>query len=107
MIDKAIEKITKEAMEIKQPMAIAIEEYLTNKCTSITVARKLLDESKSVKGIYDQIYQKALKEAKKSRFAAIRKDRLRRGHGRSYPDRREAERGAGHGPCRRVGEVAQ
>lgn len=70
MIDKAIEKITKEAMEIKHPMAIAIEEYLTNKCTSNAVARKLLDESKTIKGIYDQIYNKAKKEAK-DRFAAI------------------------------------
>lgn len=70
MIDKAIEKITKEAMEIDHPMAIAIEEYLTNKCTSNTVAMKILDESKTVKGIYDQIYEKAKKEAK-NRFAAI------------------------------------
>ena len=70
MIDRAIEKITKEAMAIKHPMAIAIEEYLTGKCTSNTVAMKILDESKSVKGIYDQIYQKARKEAE-NQFAAI------------------------------------
>lgn len=70
MIDKAIEKITKEAMAIKHPMAIAIEEYLTSKCTSSTVARKLLDESKTVKGVYDQIYSKARREAK-NQFAAI------------------------------------
>ena len=70
MIDKAIEKTTKEAMAVKHPLAIAIEEYLTNKCTSNTVAMKLLDETKTVKGIYEKIRAKAKAEAK-DQFAAI------------------------------------
>ena len=64
MIDRAIKKITKEAMEINDPVAIAIEEHLTNKCTSSTVAMKILDESKSIKDIYDKIWAEAKKRKK-------------------------------------------
>ena len=64
MIDRSIEKITKEAMAINDPVAIAIEEHLTDKCTSNTVAMKLLDGSKSVRGIYDKIWAEAKKRRK-------------------------------------------
>ena len=64
MIDKAIEKITKEAMEIDDPVAFGIEEHLTQICTSSSVAVKLLAEDKSLKTIYDKIWSEARKRRK-------------------------------------------
>lgn len=64
MIDKAIEKITKEAMALDDPMAFAIEEHLTDLCTSNTVAMKILAEDKSLKGACDMLWREASKRKK-------------------------------------------
>lgn len=70
MKDKAIAKITDEAMKIDDPMAFAIEEHLTQLCTSNAVAEKLLAEDKSLKAAYDMIWKEASKR-KKGRVAFI------------------------------------
>ena len=67
MKNKAIAKITKEAMEIGDPMAIAIEEHLTDRCTNNQTAEKLLAEDKSLKKAIDLIMQKARKMAQENR----------------------------------------
>ena len=64
MKDKAIARITEQAMKMDHPLATVIEEYLTDRCTTNEVAEKLLDESKTVKEIFDGIEEKARKEAK-------------------------------------------
>jgi len=64
MIDKAIEKITKEAMAINDPVAFAIEEHLTEKCTSDAAAVLLLAEDKSLRQAYDKIWAEAGKRRK-------------------------------------------
>lgn len=67
MIDKAIAKITEEAMELDTPLAIGIEEHLTEICKNDYVAGKLLDPEKSLKGACDQITEQARKQAKHGR----------------------------------------
>ena len=64
MKNKAIAKITEEAMKINDPLAFAIEEHLTNKCTTTAVAEKLLNEGKSLKGAYDAVWAEAKKRKK-------------------------------------------
>ena len=64
MIDKAIEKITKEAMEIDDPVAFGIEEHLTEICTTNTVALRILDDEKKLKEIYDKVWNEARKRKK-------------------------------------------
>lgn len=64
MKDKAIAKITDEAMKINDPMAFAIEEHLTKKCTTNAVAEKLLAEDKSLRQAYDMIWAEARKRKK-------------------------------------------
>ena len=64
MKDKAIAKITDEAMKIDDPMAFAIEEHLTQLCTSNAVAEKLLAEDKSLKKACDMIWDEAKKRRK-------------------------------------------
>lgn len=64
MINKAIEKVTNEAMKIDDPMAFAIEEHLTSKCTTDAAAEKLLAEDKSLKQIYDRIWSEARRRKK-------------------------------------------
>ena len=64
MKDKAIAKITDEAMKIDDPMAFAIEEHLTSICTSNAVAAKLLAEDKNLKQAYDNIWAEAKKRRK-------------------------------------------
>ena len=64
MKDKAIAKITEEAMKIDDPVAFAIEEHLTQLCTSNTVAEKLLAEDKSLKQAYDNVWAEARKRKK-------------------------------------------
>ncbi|MBQ6455686.1 MAG: hypothetical protein IJJ31_00990 [Mogibacterium sp.] len=61
MKDKAIAKITEEAMAINDPVAFGIEEHLTEICTNDTVARKILAEDKSLKAIYDKVWAEARK----------------------------------------------
>ena len=64
MTDKAIGKITKEAMEINDPVAFGIEEHLTELCTTNTVAMKILDDDKKLKEIYDKVWSEARKRRK-------------------------------------------
>lgn len=64
MIDKAIEKITKEAMDMNDPFAFFIEEHLTEMCTSNAVAEKILADGKSIKSIANRIRNQMEKEAK-------------------------------------------
>ena len=66
MIDKAIEKITKEAMEINNPFAFFLEEHLTEMCTSNAVAEKLLAEGKSLRQICTRIENRMRKEAQEA-----------------------------------------
>jgi len=61
--NKAIEKLTKEMMKMNDPVAQAIEEHLTGICTSDTVAAKILQEGKSLKGACDSIREVAKKNA--------------------------------------------
>lgn len=63
MINKAIEKLTKEMMKMNDPFSQAIEEHLTGICTSDTVAAKILQEGKSLKGACDSIREVAKKNA--------------------------------------------
>ena len=51
-------------MAINDPVAIAIEEHLTGLCTSSTIAMKILAEDKSLKTIYDKIWDEARKRRK-------------------------------------------
>lgn len=67
MINKAIAKITEEAMELDTPLAIGIEEHLTEVCKNDYVAGKLLDPGKSLKGACDLITEQARKQAKNGR----------------------------------------
>lgn len=64
MKDKAIAKITDEAMKIDDPLAFAIEEHLTSLCTSDTIATLLLAEDKSLKQAYDNVWAEAKKRKK-------------------------------------------
>lgn len=64
MINKAIAKITDEMMKIDTPLAIGIEEHLTEACKSENVAAKLLDKGKSLKTCCDQVTAEAKKRAK-------------------------------------------
>ena len=64
MINKAIEKLTKEMMKMNDPFAQAIEEHLTGICTNEHIAERILQERKSLKGACDEIRNKARKEAK-------------------------------------------
>lgn len=64
MINKAIEKLTKEMMKIDTPLAIGIEEHLTNICKNDYVAGKILNPAKSIKGACDYITKEARKQAK-------------------------------------------
>ena len=64
MINKAIAKITDEMMKIDTPLAIGIEEHLTEICKSEKVATKLLDKGKSLKTCCDQVTAEAKKRAK-------------------------------------------
>lgn len=64
MKDKAIAKITEEAMAIDDPLAFAIEEYLTGRCTSTATAQKILDDGKKLQELHDQLIKKAMGMAK-------------------------------------------
>lgn len=64
MINRAIKKITDEMMKIDDPLAQMVEEHLTEKCTSIVVAEKLLAPGKSLKELHKQIWDEARKRKK-------------------------------------------
>ena len=75
MIDRAIAKITDEMMKIDTPHAVAVEEYLTEICTTEAVAEKLLDESKTLKEFLDLLLEEA-KKRKKGNVAYIAPDEV-------------------------------
>jgi formyltetrahydrofolate synthetase len=75
MIDKAIEKITKEMMEINTSMAIAIEEYLCGICKNDEVASKLLNTEKTLKKAIEFLYDEARK-VKKNNVAVMRDEEV-------------------------------
>lgn len=77
MINKAIAKITEEAMELDTPLAIGIEEHLTEVCKNDYVAGKLLDPRKSLKGVCDHITEQAKKQAKHGRACISDADAFR------------------------------
>ena len=64
LTDKAIARITDEMMAINTRNAIAIEEYLTNKCKSDEIANKLLAERKTLKNCLAHCKKKAQPQAK-------------------------------------------
>lgn len=63
-IDAAIAKITKEAMEINDPVAFAIEEHLTEICTNSSIAMKILEEDKKLKIVHEKLWAEAGKRKK-------------------------------------------
>lgn len=73
MKNKAIARITDEAMKIDNPVAFAIEEHLTSLCTTDAVASLLLAEEKTLKGAYDKVWAEARKR-KKGNCAYIPED---------------------------------
>lgn len=64
VIDKAIEKITKEAMDIDDPIAFAIEEHLTEICTNSSIAMKILEEDKKLSAVHEKLWAEARKRKK-------------------------------------------
>lgn len=66
MIDKAIAHLTKQAMMENNPAITKIEEHLVEKCTDNATAEKLLDKSKSLRKLYEQIKSQARKKAVKN-----------------------------------------
>lgn len=70
MIDRAIEKLTEEMMQIDDPLAQLVEEHLTSLCTSEPVAQKLLAPGKSLKELHGKIWDEA-KRRKKGNGAYI------------------------------------
>ena len=71
MINKAIEHITKQAMELGDELSILLEEHFTEICTNTRVATKLLNEQKTIKEI-NQILWKEAQKRKKGNGACIR-----------------------------------
>lgn len=63
-IDKAIAKITEEAMKLNNNFAIFIEEHLTEICTTEKVADKLLNESKKLEAFCKECKSNAEKKAR-------------------------------------------
>lgn len=63
MIDKAIEKLTKEMMKADDPAIQMIEEHLTKVCTTDEIAEKILAEGKTLKGALDAMQAEAKKKA--------------------------------------------
>ena len=59
MMDKAIEKLTKEMMSAGDPLVTMLEEHLTNICTNEAVANKILAEDKSLKKVRDELWEMA------------------------------------------------
>ena len=64
MKDKAIARITEEAMKINDPVAFAIEEHLTGKIRTNAEAALILAEDKTLKGAYDKVWAEARKRKK-------------------------------------------
>lgn len=66
LTNKAIAKITDEMMAINTRNAIAIEEYLTNKCKSDEIANKILAEGKTLSDCIKHCKAKARPQAEKN-----------------------------------------
>ena len=64
MKDKAIAKITDEAMKIDDPIAFAIEEYLTGKIRTNAEAALILAEDKKLMEAYNKVWAEARKRRK-------------------------------------------
>lgn len=64
MKDKAIAKITEEAMKIDDPIAFAIEEYLTGKIRTNAEAALILAEDKKLMEAYNKVWAEARKRRK-------------------------------------------
>ena len=64
MKDKAIRKLTEEAMKIDDPVAFAIEEHLTAKIRTNAEASLIMAEDKTLKGAYDKVWAEARKRKK-------------------------------------------
>ena len=64
LIEEAVTKIIKEAIEINDPVVTAIQTHLKEKCNSIYYAKALLNPQKSLKGCVDEI-----KNKKKMKFS--------------------------------------
>lgn len=62
--DKAIAKITEEALKINNAFSIFIEEHLTNICTTNEVAQKLLVEDKNLADFCKKCEAEARERAK-------------------------------------------
>ena len=73
MIDKAIAKITEEMMKLDDPLAMGIEEHLTEICKNDYVAGKLLDPAKSLKGACEHITAQGEKTGKERESLHIRR----------------------------------
>lgn len=74
--DKAIAHITEQMMKkakdgVPQPEIQAIEEMLTNICTTDAIAEKLLAEGKTLQGAFDAIESAARKEKGSSNCVCI------------------------------------
>ncbi|MCI9598566.1 MAG: hypothetical protein HFE75_15055 [Firmicutes bacterium] len=98
MIDKAIAKITEEAMEDGSPFAEFMEEHLTSICVNEAVARKLLDPGKSLKafvhGITKEYEEKARKRGNGTQAAGA-PDRVFHEKAEAYYGVTEADKKAG------------
>ena len=66
LIDKAIAKITEEAMKMNDPFAFFIEEHLTERCSSKVEAEKILADGKSIEKIANKIRGKMEKQAREA-----------------------------------------
>ncbi len=63
MKDKAIKKLTEEALENGSQVYRSIEEHLTSICTNDEVAKKILAEEKTIKGAYEAMKKRAMEMA--------------------------------------------
>lgn len=75
MIDKAIAKITKEAMAANDSFITDLEEHLTSICTTNEIAEKILNENKSLKKASEKIWEIA-RRRKKGNVACIRSNEV-------------------------------
>lgn len=64
LLDKAIAHITDEATKINEQLITMIEEHLTNICTNVAVAQKLLNKDKTLEELSKNIWDEARKRKK-------------------------------------------
>ena len=98
MIDKAIAKITEEAMEDGSPFAEFIEEHLTSICVNEAVAGKLLAPGKSLKTFVREVtkeYEAKARQRGSGAQAAGAPDRVFYDKAEAYYGITEADKSAG------------